>query len=253
MEGHETWFHFIPGVRQLDVAISESLGHGILGSTAQHSPHVIMGIAVVVFITILAILYRTQRDASPDGGAVPDEKLSARNFVELLCEQAYGLCEGAMGASAARYFFPLIGTLAFFIFFSNIAGLFPGLLPATDSLSTTLPAALIVFFATHIYGFKKNGIEHFKHMGGPMPFLAPLIFPIEVISHIARPMSLALRLFGNMVGDHMVLAIFLGLAPLVVPVPALMLGTIVCIVQTLVFCLLSVVYIGMAIEDLHAH
>jgi F-type H+-transporting ATPase subunit a len=87
-----------------------------------------------------------------------------------------------------------------------------------------------------------------------MLVLAPLILVIELISHCVRPISLALRLFGNMVGDHMVLGIFLGLVPWIVPIPIMVLGTIVCVVQTLVFCLLSVVYISLAIEDLsHAH
>ena len=90
-------------------------------------------------------------------------------------------------------------------------------------------------------------------MMGPMLFLAPLVFPIELISHLARPLSLTLRLFGNMVGDHTVLTIFLGFGILLVPLPVMFLGTIVCVVQTLVFCLLSVVYISMAIEDLHEH
>ena len=82
---------------------------------------------------------------------------------------------------------------------------------------------------------------------------APLIFPIELISHLARPLSLTLRLFGNMVGDHKVLTIFLGFGIVIVPIPVMILGIIVCVVQTLVFCLLSTVYIGMAIEDLHEH
>lgn len=108
--------------------------------------------------------------------------------------------------------------------------------------------ALLVFFATHIYGIKEHGMAHIKHMAGPVLVLAPLIFVIELISHLARPLSLSLRLAGNMIGDHKALAIFLGLVPIAVPIPILALGMIVCIVQTLVFCLLSAVYVGMAIE-----
>ena len=254
MGEHDTWFHLLPGVRNLDAAISQSLGHGILGSSSDHSPHVIMSLGVTALLVFLAISYRAQRDATPDGGAIPDRRLSIRSFVELIAEQAYGLCEGIMGRTAARYFLPLIGTLAFFILLSNLAGLVPGFLPPTDQLSTVFPAALVVFFATHIYGVKRNGVRaYFGHMMGPMRVLAPLIFLIELISHLARPLSLSLRLFGNMVGDHKVLLVFMSLAPLLVPIPVMVLGIIVCVVQTLVFCLLSVVYIGMAIEDMHAH
>jgi len=142
--------------------------------------------------------------------------------------------------------------MAFFILFGNLLGLVPGLLPPTDVISTNIVLAVIVFFATHIYGIRKNGFEHIRHMMGPMALLAPLIFPIELISHLARPLSLTLRLFGNMVGDHKVLTIFLGFG-ILLPLPVMVLGIIVCVVQTLVFCLLSTVYIGMAIEDLHEH
>ena len=110
----------------------------------------------------------------------------------------------------------------------------------------------MVFFATHIYGFKENGMEHIKHMMGPVWWLAPLIFVIEFISHLARPLSLALRLAGNMIGDHKAVSIFMGLTYLVIPALLLGLGVIVCLVQTMVFCLLSAVYIGMAIEH-HDH
>src|SRR5262249_44802056 len=107
---------------------------------------------------------------------------------------------------------------------------------------------------THIYGLKENGINHIKHLFGPIPWLAPLMFPIELISHMARPLSLGIRLMANMMADHLVLTIFLGLLPgalalfIPIPLPMYLLGTIVVVVQTLVFCLLSTVYISMAIE-----
>jgi F-type H+-transporting ATPase subunit a len=163
-----------------------------------------------------------------------------------------------MGKKAARYFLPLIGTCAFFILFSNALGLVPGFLPATDNFNTTLGAGLIIFSATHIYGLKENGMGHVAHLFGPWlgPLGLPLnilMFLIECISHVARPVSLGIRLMANMTADHMVLTIFLGLLPAVlwwipIPLPMYLLGTIVVVVQTLVFCLLSTVYIAMAIE-----
>jgi F-type H+-transporting ATPase subunit a len=147
----------------------------------------------------------------------------------------------------------LIGSLAFFIFFSNVLALIPGFLPPTDTLKTNAGLALVVFLMTHIYGVKENGLAYFKHFLGPVALLAPLMLIIEVISHIARPISLALRLMGNMAADHKVTMVFFGLVPLLVPVPFLLLGAVVVIVQTLVFCLLTMVYISMAVEHGDEH
>ena len=237
-------------IGSIDQAITSQFGQGLLGTPTTGSAHIIMAGLVTIFTLFIAIRYRSRRAAAADS-ALPEASFNARSFVELLCESVLGTMEGIMGKEAARYFLPLIGTMAFFILFANLSSLIPGLTPATDVISTNAVMAIIVFLSTHIYGVKKNGMEHFKHMMGPLIVLAPLIFAIELIGHLARPLSLTLRLFGNMVGDHKVLSIFLGFGVLFVPLPVMVLGTIVCIVQTLVFCLLSVVYIGMAIEDLH--
>ncbi len=253
--GPSTILHYLfPQVTELDHSLTESLGEGLLMGTKSHgSAHIIMAILVTLFTLFIALRYRSRRSKAEDS-AFPEASFNARSFVELLCESTLGMMEGVMGKAAARYFFPLIGTMAFFILFSNLAGLIPGLTPPTDVISTNVVMALIVFIATHVYGLQKNGIEHIKHMMGPILVLAPLILVIELIGHVARPVSLTLRLFGNMVGDHKVLSIFLGFGIFFVPLPVMVLGTIVCIVQALVFCLLSVVYIGMAIEDLsHDH
>ncbi|MCA9607015.1 MAG: F0F1 ATP synthase subunit A, partial [Myxococcales bacterium] len=159
---------------------------------------------------------------------------------------------------------PLIGTCAFFILFSNALGLIPGFLPPTSSMSVTLACGGIIFFATHVYGLKENGFGHIKHLFGPiikwyaLPLML-LIFLIEVISHLVRPMSLAIRLMANMFADHTVLGIFMGLSVMaglggyLLPVPVLLLGSLVVVVQALVFCLLSTVYIAMAIEHGEDH
>lgn len=253
MSGSTILHDYLPGVQALDQAISATFGRGVIDpSTTGNATHVIMSILVSLFVMLLAALYAARRKMAADT-LIPERTLNARSVVETICEAAFGLMEGIMGREAARSFLPLIGTLAFFILFGNLAGLVPGLLPPTEVISTNLVLALIVFLATHLYGIKKNGLEHIKHMMGPMRALSPLVFPIELISHFARPLSLTLRLFGNMVGDHTVLTIFLSFGLLLVPLPVMFLGTIVCVVQTLVFCLLSVVYISMAIEDLHEH
>jgi F-type H+-transporting ATPase subunit a len=247
---HGTWFHLLPGLKNLEAAVSHKLGHTAMGDEIHGIPHVIMAVFVILLLFVAAFRYRGQLAAAGDGGVVPERRLNARSFIEIISEAALGMMSGVMGRDAAKYFLPLIGSLALFILTSNLLGLVPGFLPATDSLNTTLALGTVVFIVTHIYGAKKHGAGHyFAHFLGPVWWLAWLMLPIELISHLARPLSLALRLMGNMFGDHTVLAIFLGLVPFVVPIPVMILGVLVCIVQTLVFCLLSVVYIGLAIEQ----
>jgi F-type H+-transporting ATPase subunit a len=151
-----------------------------------------------------------------------------------------------------REFLPLIGTLGFFILFSNLLGLVPGFLPPTDNLNTTVACALVVFIATHYYGFKAHGVKYIKHFLGPVPLLSPLFFIIEVISHLARVLSLSMRLFGNIMADHMLLSLTL-MAPLILPLflspLSMFLGVFVSVIQTFIFILLSMIYISLAIEE----
>ena len=153
-----------------------------------------------------------------------------------------------------RKFLPLIGTLGVFILFSNLLGLVPGFLPPTQNLNTTVACALIVFFTTHYVGIRTHGAKYIKHFMGPVWWLAPLMFVIEFISHLARPLSLSMRLFGNIMADHMILGMAL-IAPsfLVIFIPplAMVLGVFVSIVQTLIFTLLSMTYISFALAEEH--
>jgi F-type H+-transporting ATPase subunit a len=145
-----------------------------------------------------------------------------------------------------------MGSLAFFILFSNLLGLVPGFLPPTDNLNTTVACALVVFFATHYYGIKTHGLKYIKHFMGPVWWLSPLFFIIEVISHLARVLSLSMRLFGNIMADHTLLSLTL-LTPsfLVIFLPplAMFLGIFVSLIQAFIFTLLSMVYISLAIEE----
>jgi F-type H+-transporting ATPase subunit a len=164
-----------------------------------------------------------------------------------MTEGVYGLVEGAMGEHNARRFFPLVGTLWIFILFGNLIGLIPGFVTPNDTIKTNLALALLVFFLTHYYGIREHGLGYFKHFVGPMPALAPLMIPIELISHVARPLSLTFRLLGNMVADHKVLFTFTTLFPFILPLPFYFLGMLVCFVQALVFCMLTMVYLDMAV------
>ena len=240
----------------------QSLGHwlgekapSIKGNHELNAESLLM-LGVALGVAFALVFVARSKFNKVDEAVIPDEKLSIRTFFELFLETVLGLMADIMGEKNARKFFPLIAACAVVIFFCNFLGLMPGMLPPTDNLNVTASMAIVIFVVTHIVGLKTNGFGHIAHMANPVGetwgwFLAPLMFPIELIGHIVRPVSLSLRLMGNMIGDHKVLAIFLGLVPLVVPIPFLILGSIVCLVQTAVFCLLSMVYIGMALEEHH--
>lgn len=213
--------------------------------------HVAFGLIIFLVLALMAIIV-SRKMATPENYLVPERTLTVRNVMEMAVEAIMKLIEDTMGVHG-RHFLPLLGSLAFFIFFSNISGQIPGFVPPTDNLNTTAACALIVFFTTHIYGFKVNGMNYLKHFVGPVWWLAPLMIPIEIIGHLARPLSLSMRLFGNIFGDHMVLSVFVLLVPLIVPLPMMFLGIFVAIVQTFVFTLLSMIYISGAIEHAEDH
>ena len=258
MGEHGTWFDYLnrfDGWR--------SLNHSLEGSLGRHHPmlllfqesgwtltHVLIELVVVAFVLWGVLAFA---GGLKDGtkGLVPPRTMNLRNFFEYTAESVYGMVEGAMGEHNAERFFPLIGTLWIFILFSNLIGLIPGLIAPTDTLKTNIGIALMVFLLTHYYGVKEHGLAYFKHFLGPSPVLAPLMLPIEVVSHVARPLSLMVRLMGNMMADHKVVMSFFALVPILVPLPFLLLGLLVCLIQALVFCTLTMVYIGMAIEHEH--
>jgi F-type H+-transporting ATPase subunit a len=158
---------------------------------------------------------------------------------------------GVMGEHG-RSLFPLIATLGIFIFISNALGLIPGFYSPTASLNTTLACALIVFFTTHIIGIKTHGFKYIKQFLGPVWWLAPLMLPIEIISHLSRVLSLTLRLFGNIMGEDLVLIILLFLAGnFLAPLPMMFLALFTSFVQAFVFALLSMIYLSAAMEDAH--
>lgn len=151
-----------------------------------------------------------------------------------------------------RWLFPLIATIFLYIASCNLIGLVPGFLPPTASLNTTLSCALVVVIFTHIIGIKYHGAAYIKHFLGPVWWLAPIIFIIELIGHVARIMSLSIRLFGNMMGHELVLAILFMLAgAFFAPLPIMAMGIFVAFVQAFVFFLLSIMYFTGAME--HAH
>jgi len=173
-----------------------------------------------------------------------------QNFMEVVIGGIENMVVETMGEHG-RPFFPLIATLAIFVLVSNLIGLVPGFFPPTANINTTAACAVIVFISTQLFGPKHHGAGYIKHFLGPIAWLAPVMFFIEVIGHLSRPVSLTLRLFGNMNGHELVLMIFFGLAPFLVPLPMILMGVLVSFIQAFVFMLLAMIYIQGSLE--HAH
>src|SRR6476659_8801538 len=261
MGPHSTWFDFLPGFGGLKERLHESLGRTwtwqVFQATSFELAHVTGALLVLAFLWYGAARYARAVGVSGDAGLVPPPKFGIRNLFETLADTVLGLMAGVMGEKAAKRYLPLVGTFFLFILFSNLLGLIPGFLPPTDTLKTNLALSVAVFVLTHVYGVREHGLKYFKHFLGPVWWLIPLMLPIELVSHIARPLSLSLRLLGNIAADHKVVSAFFVLVPILVPVPFLVLGVLVFIIQTMVFCLLSMVYIQGAVaheaHDDHGH
>jgi F-type H+-transporting ATPase subunit a len=208
--------------------------------------------AVTIALLLVVISVLTVKTKSTEDMVIPDPSFTLRNFFELILSFLVGIGEDILGHHAKKYM-PLLGTCFIFILFMNLLGLIPGFLPPTDKMNITIGLALVIFLSTHFFGVKENGIKYFKHFLGPMPALAPLMLPIEIISHLARPMSLSLRLFGNISGDHAVVAGFMALVPFVVPSIFMGLGVFVSFMQAFVFTMLSMIYIAGAVVHEEEH
>ena len=196
---------------------------------------------IMIGLVLLSLAATKRLQAVPSG---------LQNFMEVVIGGIENMLVETMGEKG-KPFFPLIATLAVFILVSNLIGLVPGFFPPTANINTTAACAVVVFVATHVVGIKEHGFGYIKHFMGPILWLAPMMFFIEVIGHFSRVISLTLRLFGNMNGHELVLIIFFGLAPFLVPLPMMLMGVLVSFIQAFVFMLLAMIYIQGSLE--HAH
>jgi F-type H+-transporting ATPase subunit a len=250
MPEHATWLTL------LLTHIKETLSHnthligktfvGGMEPTWQSWEPIFASLLVVAIVLLVAVSVRGK--LAGEAAVIPEEKLTLRTFAEAFLEYFYELAKSVMGADRAKKYFGIIGGAAMFVFFSNVMALIPGAPLATSSLNITAGCALVVFLLFNFYGLKENGFGYVKHLMGPAWYLAPLIFPVEVISLCVRPVTLAVRLMLNMAVDHLILSIFVGLVAVLVPLPVMLLGCLVILVQTLVFTLLTCIYIGLATE-----
>ncbi|MBC8246732.1 MAG: F0F1 ATP synthase subunit A [Deltaproteobacteria bacterium] len=205
-------------------------------------PHVIYSWVVMVLLIVLGGLAAKGVSLIPSKG---------QNFFEVLVSGIEEFMVDTAGEES-RWFFPVIATVFIYIAACNLIGLIPGFFPPTASLNTTAGCALTVFGFTHFIGVKYHGVKYVKHFMGPIWWMSPLIFVIEIIGHMARVLSLSFRLFGNMMGHEIVLGILFALAgAFFAPLPIMALGIFVALVQAFVFFLLSIIYFSSAME--HAH
>ncbi len=207
----------------------------------------ILGSLLVLTLLLLAGI-KIRGALSRSGSVLPDEKLSVNNIFEMLTiDFLFDLFANVLGSrEKAKRYFPLLGGSFFFIMFANLLGMVPGFLPPTGNINVAAACGLVIFIMYNYYGFKENGLGYVKHFAGPVIFLAPLMFIIELISHFVRPVSLSLRLFMNITGDHMVLGVFTNLVHYVIPVIFVGLGIFVSLLQAFIFTVLSAIYISLA-------
>ena len=207
-----------------------------------YTGHIIMALLVLVVIPVVFMIFAKKPSLIPT---------PVQNLFEVYIEFVDNMLKEQMGKEG-RKFFPLVAGLGLFIFFGNLMGMIPGLESYTANMNTTLGLALMVFFLYNFIGFKKHGIKYLKHFMGPIPVAAPIFFIIEVISHISRPITLALRLFANMTGGELITVVMILLIPLLVPLPIMVVHLIAVFLQTYVFMILTTVYIaGALVEEAH--
>jgi F-type H+-transporting ATPase subunit a len=226
-----TWVSIIPGLSLLPV-------------------HTATATLVIAALLVWALVALRQMQTASDA-VIPDGTLTARNSLEIFVEWFVGFIEGLLGHKG-RTFVHVYGTFFLFILVANLVGLLPGFIPPTSDFNVTFALGVTSFVVYNYYGFRYKGLGYLKHFVGPIWWLAFLMLPLELIDNLVRPVSLALRLFGNMTGDHLVLEIFTGLTKIGVPVVFYALGAFVSLIQAFVFTILSIIYLSLALAE-HEH
>lgn len=228
-----------------------SLAHsvGITLDPAHAIPmHIVMSVVVVLIITALALAVKSRLSVENPG------KLQI--VLEDMVGFVLGILREYIGPKGDKYL-PLIGTVGLFIFTANMIGKVPGLASPTASINVTLGCAITVWVFYHLMGFREQGVfnylKHFAVMPGAPLWIAPLILIIELISHASRVLSLSLRLFGNVFGEEMVVAIIGSLLPFVAPLPFMLLGVITGTLQAFIFVMLTIIYLAAAVHTEHDH
>ena len=205
--------------------------------------HVVMVILVSLGLILFSLWLRRRLSVENPGGI--------QQTIELVFGGILGLSKDIIGAYERR-FFPLLGTLFLYIFVGNILGLFPGFMSPTSNINVTASCALVVFVYYNYAGLKEHGfVKYMAHFAGPSAVIAPLLFVIEIISHFARPFSLSVRLFGNIFAEELIIGTLNSLFPFIISLPVMALGLFASTIQAFIFIVLTMVYLGGAVEHSH--
>jgi F-type H+-transporting ATPase subunit a len=210
--------------------------------------YIVMSALIVLVWTIVALIVRSRLSVDNPGR------------MQILLEDGVAAVQGLLhdyvGHKGPRYL-AIVATMFVFILTGNLMGLIPGLMAPTSSINVTLGCALTVAVYYHIQGVKEQGIgpylKHFAAPPGAPLFIAPIMLPIEIISHLSRVLSLSLRLFGNIFGEELVIIILFSIVPFLVPLPMMFLGIITATLQAFIFVLLTTIYLGGAVATEHEH
>lgn len=215
--------------------------HGLTLGSWQVPSFIVYTWLVMAILIVAGFAVRSSLKPVPGG---------LQNLIEAFVGGLRDFTVTTMGPNGMDYF-ALIGTSAAFILLANILGIFPGFESPTDNINTTVACAVVVFVSSHVVGIRKHGFKYIKHFLGPVAWLAPAMFFIEIIGHLARPISLSLRLFGNIKGEDLVVAVLILLVPLAIPSIMVGLQIFTSFVQAFVFILLTMLYISGAVEEAH--
>ncbi len=238
--------------------------------TSVYQPLEAMGIswvfqaaALAAILLGLAAMSVNKRLASEDGGVLPDEGVTLRNQIEVMKIELSNLARDIMGEERRKHF-PLVGTIFFFVLVSNLMGLVPWLSGSTSNANTTWAWGVIAFTYYNYVGIRTPGWKYIYQFMGPAMWeptisgkkyhvrpLAPFFLPLELLLHLARIATLAIRLLANMFADHTVVAVWIGLVPIAIPAIFMGLGLMVSFLQAVVFALLTMIYVGAALEEAH--
>lgn len=216
----------------------------LAGIRVKDPAHCLPDYIVMVFIVALFMIV-TFSLAGRKRAVVPGKM---QNLLEMIIGFFEGLLVDIIGPEGKKYL-PLVGTVGLFIFFSNLIGLIPGFMSPTAKLNVTVGCAITVFIYYHWQGMRAQGVlKYLKHFMGPIPALAPLMVPIEVISHFSRPISLSIRLFSNIFAEEVLIVVIASIIPYILPLPFMALSIFTGLLQAFVFVLLSCIYLAGAVE-----
>ncbi len=222
---------------------------GTLGIQVKDPDHLVpdyVVMSLIVALLLMVVLGLAARNARP----VPNKRQS---LLEVIIQAFEGQLVEIIGDKGRQYL-PLIATIGLFIFFCNLIGLVPGFMSPTSKLTVTAACALVVFFYYHWQGIKAQGpVSYLKHFFGPIPALAPLLLPIEIISHFSRVVSLSIRLFGNIFAEELLIVVMASIIPFFLPLPFMAVAIFTSLIQAFVFVLLACIYIAGAVAHEEEH